>query len=141
MTSAKIRFHVSKPVLAGREAEYSQDALASGWISSSGAYIGAFEARVASFLDADEGIAMCNGTAALHLASMGMGLAPGDEVIVPDLAYLALGNPLSYCGARPVRIVPSRWVPPSKVERSGGMETQPRSTSTGTRSCLPGRGE
>jgi len=102
MTLPKIRFQVSKPVLAGRESEYVQDALASGWISSSGAYIGAFEARVASFLGAEEGIAVCNGTAALHLACMGLGLGPGDEVIVPDLTYVASANAVAYCGARPV---------------------------------------
>lgn len=97
-----MRFQVSKPVLAGRERDYVLDAVDSGWISSSGPYIGKFEQAVARVLDVDECIAVSNGTVALHLACMALELKPGQEVIVPSLTYVATANAVAYCGATPV---------------------------------------
>jgi perosamine synthetase len=102
MGTAAVRYQVSKPVLAGREREYVLDALETGWISSSGAYIGRFERAVSDYLDLDDGIAVSNGTVALHLAVLGLGLQPGDDVLVPALTYVATANAVRYCGARPV---------------------------------------
>jgi perosamine synthetase len=102
MASAPLRFQVSKPVLLGREKEYVLDALESGWISSAGKYIGLFEGAVSAFLGAAEGIAVSNGTVALHVACLGMGLKPGMDVVVPSLTYVAAANAVAYCGARPV---------------------------------------
>ncbi len=102
MAEASLRFQVSKPVLAGREKEYVLDALETGWISSSGKYIERFEQTVSSFLRLEQGLAVSNGTVALHLACLGMRLKPGMEVIVPSLTYVASANAIVYCGARPV---------------------------------------
>ena len=99
-----IRFQVSKPVLCGREREYVLDAVDSGWISSNGPYIGRFESAVASLLGVDECLAASNGTTALHLACMALGLRPGDEVLVPSLTYVASANCVAYCGAKPVLV-------------------------------------
>jgi perosamine synthetase len=97
-----LRFQVSKPVLAGREKEYVFDALESGWISSAGQYVERFEQAVSSFLQIEQGMAVSNGTVALHLACLGMGLGPGMDVIVPSLTFVASANAVTYCGARPV---------------------------------------
>lgn len=97
-----VRFQVSKPVLAGREREYVLDAVDSGWISSTGKYIGLFERAVARVLDVEDCISVTNGTAALHLACMALGLRPDQEVIVPSLTYIATANCVTYCGATPV---------------------------------------
>lgn len=97
-----LRFQVSKPVLAGNEKTYVLDALETGWISSAGSYIERFESAVSSFLAIEQGIAVSNGTVALHLACLSMGLAPGMDVIVPSLTYVASANAITYCGARPV---------------------------------------
>jgi perosamine synthetase len=102
MKTSPIRYQVSKPLLAGKEKEYVSDGIETGWISSSGQYIGRFERAVSSLLQIEEGIAVCNGTVALHLACLGMGLKPGMEVIVPSLTYVASANAIAYCGARPV---------------------------------------
>lgn len=102
MAAVPIRFQVSKPVLAGREKDYVLDAIESGWISSSGSYIERFEQSVSAFLQIDHGMAVSNGTTALHLACLGMGLEPGMEVIVPTLTYVASANAVTYCGARPI---------------------------------------
>jgi perosamine synthetase len=97
-----IRYQVSKPVLCGNEKKYVVDTIDSGWISSNGTYIQRFEAAVAKLIGADECIATNNGTTALHLACLALGLAPGDEVIVPTLTYVASANAVAYCGAKPV---------------------------------------
>ncbi|HLJ63174.1 MAG TPA: DegT/DnrJ/EryC1/StrS family aminotransferase [Stellaceae bacterium] len=97
-----MRFQVSKPVLAGQEKEYVLDAIDSGWISSNGPYIARFERLLDEFLGVEGVIAVCNGTAALHVAYLGLGLAAGQEVIVPTLTYVATANAVTYCGARPV---------------------------------------
>ncbi|MDH3690576.1 MAG: DegT/DnrJ/EryC1/StrS family aminotransferase [Gammaproteobacteria bacterium] len=102
MCETPIRFQVSKPVLAGREKEYILDALQTGWISGSGYYVDRFEEEVSSFLNISDGIAVSNGTVALHLACLGMDLGPGMDVIVPSLTYVASANAVRYCGANPV---------------------------------------
>jgi perosamine synthetase len=97
-----VRFQISKPVLAGRERDYVLDAIDSGWISSTGSYIGAFEKGVGRVLGLEDGISVCNGTVALHLACLALGLRPGQEVIVPSLTYVATANCITYCDAKPV---------------------------------------
>lgn len=98
----KIRFQVSKPVLCGNEKSYVIDALDTGWISSNGAYLQKFEQAIAQTLGVDECLSASNGTTALHLACLALGLKPGDEVIMPTLTYVASANAVAYCGATPV---------------------------------------
>jgi perosamine synthetase len=98
----EIRYPVAQPVLAGREKEYVIDAVSSGWISSAGRYVELFERRFSEIIGVDECLSMCNGTAALHIACLAMGLEPGTDVIVPSLTYVATANAVAYCGARPV---------------------------------------
>lgn len=45
---------------------------------------------------------MCNGTVALHLALVALGIGPGDEVIVPTLTYIASVNAIAYTGSTPI---------------------------------------
>ena len=95
---------VAEPALVGREKEYVLDCLESTWISSTGQYIERFEAGFANFCEARHAISCCNGTAALHLVLLGLGVGPGDEVIVPALTYVASANAVRYCGAEPVLV-------------------------------------
>jgi perosamine synthetase len=95
---------VAAPALVGRELEYVTDCLESSWISSSGPYIERFEQAFAEFCGVEHAISCCNGTAALHLALMSLGVGPGDEVIVPTLTYVATANAVRYCGAEPVLV-------------------------------------
>jgi perosamine synthetase len=88
--------------LVGRELEYVTDCIESNWISSAGEYIERFEAAFGDFTGVEHSIACCNGTAALHLALLALGVEPGDEVIVPTLSYVATANAVRYCGAEPV---------------------------------------
>ena len=93
---------VSSPALIGREKEYVLDCMESSWISSSGKNIGQFEKAFAGFLGARHAVAVSNGTVALHLALLALGVGPGDEVIVPTLTYVATANAVRYTGATPV---------------------------------------
>src|SRR3990172_9744304 len=93
---------VSKPSLIGREKEYVLDCLESSWISSNGKYIELFEKRFAEYIGVKYALSCCNGTVALHLALLALGIGPGDEVIVPTLTYVATANAVTYCGAKPV---------------------------------------
>ncbi|MFT3729828.1 MAG: DegT/DnrJ/EryC1/StrS family aminotransferase [Hyphomicrobium sp.] len=96
------RIPVAMPALLGNERAYVMDCLDTNWISSNGKYISAFEQAFADFCGAKRAIAVCNGTAALHLALLGLGVSAGDEVIVPTVTYVATANAVTYCGATPV---------------------------------------
>ena len=93
---------VAAPLLAGNERAYVLECLDSTWISSSGRFLDAFEAAFARFCGVAHAVAVNNGTKALHLALVALGIGPGDEVIVPDLTYIASANAVHYCGATPV---------------------------------------
>jgi perosamine synthetase len=93
---------VSAPVLNGNERKYVLDCLDTTWISSNGPYIERFEKAFASFCQTQHALSCCNGTVALHLALLALGLGREDEVLVPTLTFVATANAVSYCGARPV---------------------------------------
>lgn len=80
------------------------ECLSSTWISSAGRFIGAFEQAFAKFCGAEHAVATNNGTSALHLALIALGVGAGDEVIVPALTYIATANAVRYCGATPVLV-------------------------------------
>ena len=93
---------VAAPTLGGNERAYVLECLDSTWISSSGRFLDAFEADFARFCGVSHAVAVNNGTTALHLALTALGIGPGDEVIVPNLTYIASANAVTYCGAKPV---------------------------------------
>lgn len=106
-----IRYPVAVPDLRGNEERYVVDAIRSSWISSTGPYVERFEREFARMCQARHGVSVCNGTAALHLVMLGLGIGPGDEVIVPSLTFVATGNAVKYVGARPVfaDVDPDTW--------------------------------
>src|SRR5437773_4778581 len=97
-----MKYMIAAPDLSETEIAYVNECLRTNWISSKGRFIEEFETSVAHFLGRKHAIATCNGTIALHLALLGLGVGPGDEVIVPSLTYVATANAVSYCGATPV---------------------------------------
>lgn len=94
--------NVGSPCLNGNEKKYVMDCMASSWISSNGKYIEQFEKMFAEFVGAKHAIAVSNGTVALHLALLGLGIKLGDEIIMPTLSYIATANAATYCGAKTV---------------------------------------
>ncbi|MGF7159319.1 perosamine synthetase [Rhodoligotrophos appendicifer] len=97
-----ISYPVSRPSITALEIQYVTDAVRSGWISSLGSYISRFEADFAALCGTKHAVSVCNGTAALHLALLAMGIERGDEVIVPDLSFIATANAVLMAGATPV---------------------------------------
>lgn len=93
---------VAAPALDGNERRYVLDCIDTTWISSNGVYVGRFEAAFAEYCGVPHAVSCCNGTAALHAALLGLGIGPGDEVLVPSLTYVATANAVRYCGAEPV---------------------------------------
>lgn len=98
----KVYVPVASPNLKGNEFKYLVDAFLSTWISSSGKYINQFEAEFSKFCDTKYGVAVSNGTVAIHLALETLGIGPEDEVIVPDLTFAATINTVFHAGATPV---------------------------------------
>jgi perosamine synthetase len=95
---------VYKPTLGGREKEYVNDCLDTTWISSKGIYVDKFEKDFSSFLGINYATSVSNGTVALQLALIAMGVGRGDEVIVPTLTYIASINAILMVGAKPVLV-------------------------------------
>jgi perosamine synthetase len=95
-------YPVYRPHLNDKVREYVLDCIDTSWISSRGKYITAFEAAFAERVGTSHAIAVSNGTVALHLALEGLGIGPGDEVLVPDFTYIASANAVKYCRATPV---------------------------------------
>lgn len=103
MVEPKKRFYsVAAPIVGAREIAYVEDAVRSGWVSSLGPYIERFERGFAEYCGARHGVAVSNGTVALHLALHALGLGPGDEVAVPDLTFAATAHAVLQTGASPV---------------------------------------
>lgn len=118
---------VAAPILRGKEKEYVIDCLESVWISSNGAYLDKFENAFAKFCGTHHAITCCNGTIALHLALLALGIGPGDEVIVPTLTFVATANAVAYCGARPVFVdsEPETWnINPCLIEEKLSPRTK-----------------
>jgi perosamine synthetase len=95
-------YAVGEPDLGPLEERYVLDAVRSGWVSSLGKYVDGFEAEFARYCGSRYGVSACNGTAALHLALLCLGIGPGDEVIVPTFTFVATANAVMYTGAAPV---------------------------------------
>jgi perosamine synthetase len=95
-------YPVSQPSIGRREEELVADAMKSGWVSSIGKYIEQFETQFGAFCGSKYALAASNGTTALHLALAASGIGSGDEVIVPDLTFIATANAVTYTGAKPV---------------------------------------
>ena len=95
---------ISKPYLNGNEKNYIVDALDSGWVSSLGNYISDFESQFAKFCGTKYAVSASNGTVALHLALVSLGITKNDEVIIPDLSFIATANAVQYTGAKIVLV-------------------------------------
>lgn len=102
---------VSSAEFGEDERLYLLDAFDSGYLSGTGPFVKRFEEAFAKLIEARHAVACCSGTAALHLALRAIDVGPGDQVIVPDLTYVATANAVSYCGATPVfaDVEPYTW--------------------------------
>jgi perosamine synthetase len=95
---------ISEPNLGKKEKEYILDCLDTTWISSKGKYLRIFEKKFSEYIGTKYAITCSNGTSALHLIMLALGLKEGDEVILPTLTFVASANAVSFVQAKPVFI-------------------------------------
>lgn len=99
------------PSISARETSYVLDAVRHGWNRQWNGYLRRFEQALAEYVGARYALATSSGTGALHLALAALGIGPGDQVIVPDLTWVATANAVLYVGATPVfaDVEPDTW--------------------------------
>jgi perosamine synthetase len=95
---------VNEPLLNDRARRYVDECLTTGWISSEGRFITAFEESWARYCGVDHGVAVSSGTAALELAVACLELEPGDEVIMPTFTIISCALAILRAGLKPVLV-------------------------------------
>jgi perosamine synthetase len=102
---------VSEPLLGEAELGLVVECLRAGQISGSGPYLERFETEWAAYCGRAHGVAVSSGTAALQLAVAGLGIGPGDEVILPSFTIISCALAVVYSGATPVLVDadPGTW--------------------------------
>lgn len=110
---------VNEPALRGKELEYVTECVTSGWVSSAGRFIEAFENAWAAYCGRAHGVSVSNGTVALHAALETLRLRPGDEVIIPSFTIVSCATAVIQAGGVPVLVDsdPRTWgMDPAAVE-------------------------
>jgi perosamine synthetase len=93
---------LSAPNICGNEWQYIKECLDTGWVSSVGSYVSKFEKMFAEIVGSKYAIATCNGTSALHISMLTLGLNQSHEVLVPTITFAATINAVHYCNASPI---------------------------------------
>ena len=112
---------ISQPSISQKEIDFVTDAVKSTWISSLGKYIDTFESEFARFCGSRYACCVSNGTVAIHLSLVAHNLGAGDEVIIPDLSFVATANAVLHAGAKPVMVDIDPFnlcIDPSKIEEA-----------------------
>lgn len=123
----KPRIFYTKPSITDLEVSYATDAAANGWGDQCYAYINRFERLFKQHLNVDYAIATSSCTGALHMGMAGLGIGPGDEVILADTNWIATASPIVHLGAKPVfvDILPDSWcIDPDKAEAAITSKTK-----------------
>ena len=90
------------PEVRGNEWKYIKECLDTNWVSSVGKFVDRFEVEFAEYNEVNAAVVTMNGTAALQLALVTLGIGEGDEVIVPSMTFISSVNAIKYVGAIPV---------------------------------------
>ncbi|MDG2287911.1 MAG: DegT/DnrJ/EryC1/StrS family aminotransferase [Candidatus Marinimicrobia bacterium] len=120
-------FPVGIPNLVGNEKKYVNDALDTNWISSAGKYVNSFEENFSKYLNINHTITVSNGTVALHLALVALGIDKDDEVIVSNHNGAYGPFAIEYVGAKPVFFESKNntWnIDPSQIEEKITKKTK-----------------
>jgi perosamine synthetase len=102
---------VNQPLLDGKEKQYLNECIDTGWISSEGPFVKQFEAAFAARVGRKHGIAVSNGSMAIDAAVAALGIGAGDEVILPTFTIISCAAALVRAGAIPVVVDcnPQTW--------------------------------
>jgi perosamine synthetase len=105
------RIPVAGPWITSKEIDYVTAAVSTAWYANANAYQERFERLFAEWIGSRYAVALPSCTSAVHLALLALGVGPGDEVIVPELTWIASAAPVIYVGATPVfaDVEPTTW--------------------------------
>lgn len=105
------RIPVAGPSITQKEVDAVADAVRHAWYEDANLYHQRFESAFAEYLGSRFAMALPSCTSAIHLSLAAFGVGPGDEVIVPEVTWIASAAPVSYLGATPVfaDIDPDTW--------------------------------
>lgn len=105
------RIPIAGPWITQNEIDYVADAVRTAWYGDAGVYHQKFERAFADYLGVKHAVALPSGTSGLHLALLALGVGRGDEVIVPEITWIATSAPITYVGATPVfaDVEPDTW--------------------------------
>jgi perosamine synthetase len=112
---------ITMPSVTELEISYVNDAVRNGWGASCYDYIYRFQDAFAAYEGTKHALATACCTGAIHIALMAMGVKAGDEVIVPDITWIASVEPVLYIGAKPifVDVLPNTWcIDPAKIREA-----------------------
>ncbi|OGH06077.1 MAG: hypothetical protein A2W22_04135 [Candidatus Levybacteria bacterium RBG_16_35_11] len=121
-----MKIPLTEPYIAGNEIKYVNDCIRSTWISG-GKYVKIFEEKFSKFCKTKYATSVTSGTAALHVALYALSLGTKDEVIIPDLTYVASSNAVTYTGAKPVFVDVNKetgTIDPEKIEEKISKRTK-----------------
>lgn len=121
------KIHMAGPWITEHEIKVVEDAMRNGWYEHAYDYCEKFQDEFAAYHDRAFGIMTPNCTAAIHLLLTGLGIKPGDEVIIPDCTWIATGAGISYLGATTVfaDIDPINWcLNPDSLEAAISSRTK-----------------
>ncbi len=93
-------YALHEPCFEGNEWRYVKECLDTGWVSSVGPFVDRYERELASYAGTKFGVAVANGTSALHAILRVLGVTSLDEVLLPSLTFIATANSVAYCGAQ-----------------------------------------
>jgi len=115
------KIYYAKPSITALEIEYVNDAIKNGWGEHCYDYIYRFQNLFKQYLNVKYALATSSCTGALHLALAALDIKTGDEVILPDITWIASVSPVTYLSAKPVfvDVLPDSWcINPEKVEKA-----------------------
>ena len=95
----KVPFFV--PWITNKDKQNVLKSLNQRWLTN-GTFLQKFESNFQKYISSTYSIGVGSGAQALHLAVRGLGIGPGDEVIVPSFTFVATANAVTSCGAKPI---------------------------------------
>lgn len=135
------------PCFMGNEKKYLNECIDSTYVSSVGKFVDRFEEKAAQYTGAKKAVVCVNGTNAIHMALILVGVTQGDEVITQPLTFIATANAISYCGAFPVFLdvdLDTMGLSPAKMEkwlnvnaRIAGGFCYNKNTGRRIKACVP----
>lgn len=115
------RIYLSSPCMCGREQEFIREAFETNWIAPLGKNVNEFENSIKEYIGTKGAVAMCSGTAAIHMALRALGVDRGDIVFCQSMTFSASANPIVYQNGTPVFIdsEPDTWnMSPEALEKA-----------------------